>query len=82
MIQNDKIDDDIESDTTGLLENKSSTPDQPEIPFCGWLSVKFYQPVNDVESLDWFSSLLSISILTWTQKISVVDYFTPPFFAE
>jgi len=45
MIQNDKIDDDIESDTTGLLENKSAAPEQPEIPFCGWLSVKFYQPV-------------------------------------
>lgn len=45
---------DIESMTSssGLLQTKSPAPEMPDIPFCGCLSVRFYQPYFDVDTDD------------------------------
>jgi hypothetical protein len=47
MLTAEKLADDAEnmmSESNGLLETGKT--DQPEIPFCGCMSVKYYQPVS------------------------------------
>jgi len=40
------------AESTGLLYNDPVVKDQPEIPFCGCLSVRYYQPFFDVDTSD------------------------------
>jgi len=43
----DKADDDIESaETTALVKQSEILSEQSEIPFCGCISIRYYQPVN------------------------------------
>jgi len=49
MNSDNKLDDDLDGiqENDRLLENrgKNENNEQPDIPFCGCLSVRFYQPV-------------------------------------
>ena len=42
----------MNSSSARLLHDKEGGNDSPEIPFCGCLSVKFYQPYFDVDTDD------------------------------
>lgn len=45
------------SSSTGLLKDPRKDSELPEIPFCGCLSVKFYQPFFDVDTSEVISRM-------------------------
>eukprot|EP01041_Mallomonas_annulata_P001499 gene1499-2892_t len=62
MLAAEKVDDDAEnmmSESATLLEGGRTGNEQPEIPFCGCLSIRYYQPFFDVDTTDIGTRLLN-----------------------
>jgi len=59
MLTAEKTDDDGEmtNESAGLLESGLNTQNEPDIPFCGCLSVRYYQPFFDVDTSDVLSRI-------------------------
>jgi hypothetical protein len=52
-LQNKMMDGDLDiAESTGRIFNDTSLKEQPEIPFCGCLSVRYYQPYFDVDTAE------------------------------
>ena len=47
------------NESAGRLFNETTIKEQPEIPFCGCLSVRYYQPFFDVDTNDVISRISS-----------------------
>lgn len=47
------------AESTGRIFNDTAIKEQPEIPFCGCLSVRYYQPFFDVDTNDVFTRIAS-----------------------
>jgi hypothetical protein len=57
---NDNLDD-IDSDRAGLISNSTTAAQSsiPEIPLCGFLTVQYYQPFFDVDTVDISNRILA-----------------------
>ena len=48
--------------SAGLLGKEKEVEKEDDLPFCGWLSVRYYQPYFDVDTKDIFSRVYSSTI--------------------
>lgn len=63
--ENDNLDG-VES-STGLLGSNEMEKEE-DLPFCGWLSIRYYQPYFDVDTSDVFSRITNSTIYCGRQE--------------
>lgn len=51
--------DDIDTERAGLLNPAASSGPMPEIPLCGFMTVQYYQPFFDVDTVDITNRILA-----------------------
>lgn len=58
-LHDDELDDEEMTDGSGLLGDKKQEQNSFEVPCCGWMSVRYYQPYFDVDTADVKSRLFA-----------------------